>query len=419
MGVCVPLDPIDFERREWIPHSGWPITLTELQPHYDRACERLEIPRFDRSFDEPQLAGRPPVVVNGARRITSRPHFITRYTGRVREGPYESLKRSTARHPRVAVYLNANVTRIRRGRNPSRVEEVQVDCLNGRRHRARGRCFILATGGIENARLLLASDDVGSAGLGNETDWVGRCFQGHAIIRDRGSFLFRKSDSSMILVHGADSLSLYARGQGTFCVLGTTARAQRQARSSNFSVYVRGAADTTTAAATVHGLASSLHRSRPEIPAGSHLRVWFAIEHTPNRASRVSIVPGQRDALGMPRVKLDWHNGPLDFEGFERSIALLVRELGSHDAGRVQWYPKGGQTPRYLRPAARHHMGTTRMASDPGRGVVNEQCRVHGIDNLYVAGSSVFPTSGIANPTLTIVALAMRMGEHLHERLRG
>ena len=123
------------------------------------------------------------------------------------------------------------------------------------------------------------------------------------------------------------------------------------------------------------------------------------------------------DPLGMPQVWLEWRNADHDFEGFERSIALLATELGRHDAGRVQWSAKGADTPRYLRLGSRHHMGATRMATNPRNGVVNEQCRVHGVDNLYVAGSSVFPTSGIANPTLTILALALRMGDHLHRRL--
>ena len=124
------------------------------------------------------------------------------------------------------------------------------------------------------------------------------------------------------------------------------------------------------------------------------------------------------DDIGMSRIKLEWKNSELDFEGFDRSVALFVKELGSHNGGRVQWRDKGHETPTYLRHGARHHMGATRMSNSPKNGVVNENCRIHEVKNLYVAGSSVFPTSGIANPTLTILALTFRLGDHLHKALQ-
>jgi len=138
-------------------------------------------------------------------------------------------------------------------------------------------------------------------------------------------------------------------------------------------------------------------------------------EQAPNFDSRV-MLGGERDALGMPRVRLDWRLTPLDRRSFRGFYEVLGRELGRAGIGRVrmnEWvlatetaWPKslGGGW---------HHMGTTRMHADPKRGVVDADCRVHGLANLYVAGAAVYPTAGCANPTLTLVALSLRLSDRL------
>ena len=154
-----------------------------------------------------------------------------------------------------------------------------------------------------------------------------------------------------------------------------------------------------------------------EDPARRAIFFMNELEQAPNPASRVRLIE-QRDALGMPRVQLEWRLSGLDKRSIRRAHELLARELGRAGLGRLQlmlsedehrWPPELG--------GGRHHMGTTRMHRDPARGVVDPDCRVHGVGNLYVAGSSVFPTVGAANPTLTIVALALRLADHLVEQL--
>jgi choline dehydrogenase-like flavoprotein len=125
------------------------------------------------------------------------------------------------------------------------------------------------------------------------------------------------------------------------------------------------------------------------------------------------LVRDDPDDLGLPRIRLDMRYNELEIDSLERSIRMLAAELGRLGAGRLQWSGRRDRIVAMMGSPSRHHMGTTRMSTSPNDGVVDEQCRVHGIDNLYVAGSSVFPTSGIANPTLTLLALGYRLGDHL------
>jgi choline dehydrogenase-like flavoprotein len=142
------------------------------------------------------------------------------------------------------------------------------------------------------------------------------------------------------------------------------------------------------------------------------------MEQAPNPESRV-VLSRERDALGCLRVALRWRTSPIDKRAARRAHEIFGEELWRAGAGRLQSSLEGEDKPWPTRlRGARHHMGTTRMHSDPRRGVVNADCRVHGIGNLYVAGSSVFPTSGAANPTLTIVALALRLAGHLNQLFR-
>jgi choline dehydrogenase-like flavoprotein len=132
------------------------------------------------------------------------------------------------------------------------------------------------------------------------------------------------------------------------------------------------------------------------------------------------LLDGERDALGMPRIRLDWRLTDLDRRSLLRTHEALAKEFGRTGLGRIQieaWLQddKAGWSDELS--GGYHPMGTTRMADDPRRGVVDRHCRVHGLTNLYVAGSSVFPTGGSANPTLTIVALALRLAEHLKAEL--
>jgi choline dehydrogenase-like flavoprotein len=154
---------------------------------------------------------------------------------------------------------------------------------------------------------------------------------------------------------------------------------------------------------------------RPIRPGERTFRLFSRQEQAPNPASRVTLA-AERDAMGVPRVRFDWRLTALDKRSMRTFYAVLGREVGRQGAGRVQvleWLRDDDVTWPAFVSGGWHHMGTTRMHPDPTRGVVDADCRVHGVANLYVAGASVYPTSGSANPTLTLVALALRLADHL------
>ncbi len=408
-GKCAPLDELDFESRAWVPHSGWPVTRRQLMPYYDRACELLELPKFD-APESPVGQLRESVLAEKSKLFTPRPRCYTRYTGAAPGPHYPEFKRLAASHPRIRIYLRANVTHIQLDRDGQQCVSLAVQCLNGRRHQARGGTYILATGGIENARLLLASNDVQRTGIGDHSDWLGRGFLVHTTIA-------RSPGTALSLMRKPADLASYDIGarDRPHVVIGSSNLSQSQTRTGNFTATIAGNPRGSNAAAmAVQAIAQRVLSAE----AATAQSVYFMVEQTPNRESRMTLSAQERDELGMSRVQLNLHYSDLSLDTLGKSVSRLGSELGRLEAGRLQW-----DTPRhevvenmYL---SRHHMGATRMAHSRRDGVVDENCRVHGMKNLYIAGSSVFPTSGIANPTLTLLALGFRLGDHLIQRTPG
>lgn len=233
-GKCGPLDPMDFERRSWVPHSGWPINRRQMQPYYDRACALLGMPRFD--APNGGISGIPDGLYAWRSDVfTPRPRCYTNVTGLSVSGSYDKYKRAATEHPRVRNYLRANVTHISLDADGRRVASLQVRCLNGRRHTATARTYVLATGGIENVRLLLTSNDVHRNGIGDHSEWLGRGFAGHAVIaqqtaptfwlmrssrqleyydnqpRDRAHLVLGASDAIQTRMHGVNFTTTFGR----------------------------------------------------------------------------------------------------------------------------------------------------------------------------------------------------------------
>ncbi len=402
-GKCAPLDPIDFEQRDWVAHSGWPMDRAALEPFYERACSFLDLPRFQVSA-QAMLKVSEPLFGERSSKFVARPRAFSAYSGAVRDNRYADLKESLLAHPRVRVYLHANLTRINLSDDGEYVASLQVRTLNARKFLARAKTYVLATGGIENVRLLLASNDVHPNGIGNHSDWLGRAFQGHTVIS-------QGARSSIALMRGNQELAIYNNNQRVtpHVVLGLSDTAQRRSKGVNFTMTMSGNATPEGPGLAVQALASGLagaavHASR---------RIYLMLEHTPNRESRVTLIPDDLDALHVPKVRIDMRYGATEFERFEWLVTALASELGLLAAGRLQWTIKREHLVQSMDEPSRHHMGATRMSPRARDGVVDQDCRVHGVRNLYIAGSSVFPTSGIANPTLTLLALAYRLSDHL------
>nr|WP_240906016.1 GMC family oxidoreductase [Thiorhodococcus mannitoliphagus] len=424
-GFCRPLDPIDFEVRDWVPHSGWPFGREALDPYYEAASEAVQVApaRFEDADYWREHTGEP-LVDFPAGRISNR--FFqysppTRFGDRYRE----ELRTS----PDLTLLLHANVTKIAALPSASAVSHLEIRTLSGRRLQVRAPRYVLAAGGLENPRILLLSNDVMPAGLGNENDVVGRFFMEHPHVSNFADLVvadLRRLPSiyrSRVNVEGRNAQVAYV----------PTPEVLRRERLLNisFTTGVAGAyhsgdraglgPDDTQARSRLDMLeaarrfladgAGPVDAADPTY-AGVWLGIGCACEPVPNPDSRVTLAE-TTDALGQRQIRLDWRLTEQDRRSFVAHVRSLGRELAAAGVGRLRIkVADDGQWPESV-IGGNHHMGTTRMSDDPQRGVVDRDCRVHGLDSLYVAGSSVFPTAGSANPTLNILALAYRLADHL------
>jgi choline dehydrogenase-like flavoprotein len=412
-GKCGVLDPVDFEPRPWMPDSGWPLRREQLDPYYERACKTLKVAAFDYDPNAPFDPQRPPSRIGDAFETVTRHHSPI-----APSGPEEALRKfreSVTQAPRLQVLLHANAVEVAWDGGAGTVQRIDAATLQGNRFSVQAKFYVLASGGIENVRLLLASRSGHAAGIGNAQDLVGRFFTGHVVIGLDAMLYCSDPHTALDLYTGKDR----SQPWGVYSL----ARAvQRKHKMSNFTVTLN----------PLRGSLSDAHRDVMESvyimdqgvdladsdgfdPQDRLAPIYFMMEQQCHPKSRITLTD-QRDALGMQQPRLVWRFDDYDFDNLERGVRLFGQELGSASWGRlrVDLSQVGDLEGLGL---SRHHMGATRMHADPALGVVDADCRIHGLDNLYVAGSSVFPTPGIANPTLTLVALAHRLGDHLKQRL--
>ena len=328
-GFCRPLDRLDFERRSWIPHSGWPLTKDDLAPYYRAAARVVEIEPFNEGPDE-GTGGPDTIILHGEHIVTRRFRFSppTRF-GRV-------YRRQLERSPRVSVWLNANVTSIDVNEAGSRVTQLQVATLAGRRFVVRAKVFILAAGGIENPRLLLASDARRQTGVGNDRDVVGRYFMDHPHV----------GGGYVVLTDRSSALAAYQRGREdhTMAVLCPSPAAQRDLGLLNVSISLRSETIQRVSEAGGRPLAigPAVYRidrlgeaaETSGIVDAPYARALVRSEPAPNPESRVTLARDV-DALGVRRVRLDWRLTELDRTSVWRTMDLLSRELAAARRGRV------------------------------------------------------------------------------------
>jgi choline dehydrogenase-like flavoprotein len=428
-----PLDPIDFETRPGLPWSGWPFDRAHLEPWYARAQAVCQVGPYDydlTGWSEPVHT--PWIRLGGAVETTVFQH-----------GPaaFDGYHVELAGAGNVTVFQHAHVSELLPDEQaPDRVDRVEVRRDDGSRFFVRARIFVLAAGGIENPRLLLLSRRGNPAGLGNERDLVGRFFA------ERLSARTGHVVSGPELTDHADFYDVHpARGtriQGALRIADDVQR-ERGLRNCAFFVLRRDAAITSEAVRSLATLVKGARR-RPVPPgtagharnvvAGARDLVGYAAsrvglgnhrtqvlilraqaEQAPNPDSRITLGT-RRDPLGLPVARIDWRMTAADRDSIRASQGLVDTGLREAGLGHVERL-LGDERPPTLFEGNFHHLGATRMHTDPRRGVVDADARVHGLRNLYVAGSSVFPTFGCSNPTLTLVALALRLADHLAERL--
>jgi len=386
-GFCAPLDPVDFTHREWIPLSGWPIKFEDLQQWYLRAQQICEVGGFlyDAAFWEQET---------GLNRLPLPSEIV--HTKIVQFSPPTRFgyvyRRRLLTSANVTLWTHVTVTNIKADEMESHILEVQAITPNGRSLTVRAVTFVLACGGIENPRILLVSKQRNQQGLGDAYGCVGRYFMEHPHV----------FTSSVYLSEGVNP-DFYQMNRRFVPLLSIAPEVQKAQRIANYSALL---------------VPSEVSEEPYEKKPTSSWRLEARSEQIPNAESRVTLRPNFNDAYGVPQATLDWRLTRMDKETIRVAEAILATEILRARLGRLEmpeWLShKGEEWPESL-IGGPHHMGTTRMSNDPKTGVVDSNCKIHGIDNLYIAGSSVFPTAGTANPTLSIVALAARLAQRIKE----
>jgi choline dehydrogenase-like flavoprotein len=442
-GWCRPLDPIDFTERSWVPNSGWPFGHDSLRPHYQRAHAICGLGEVD--YDPPAWAKRV-----GAEHLKLAGDDVVTTMFQVSPTRFGSRYRAAlAATPNIRVLLGAVALRCRAAPTSDRLEQVEVGALDGRRFAVAARLFVLATGGIENARLLLLSGPTPETSIGNARGLVGRYFTEHPFM-EPGSFLPRDPAISLRFYFPArtDDMPPDANVRAALSLGRPALEREGLLNAAVFFLPAYEAHPVFTDPA-VKAMLELWEKVRGRgVPGGNgdHVRralraphrlvhaAWRRIAVRPGRTSswrlraffeaeslhhnRVRLAAG-KDALDRPLPRVEWRLSERDLASMRRVLALHDQALAGAGHGRLALaFDDTAEAWRAAAFGGKHHMGTTRMHASPSAGVVDADCRVHGVRNLYVAGSSVFPTSGFANPTLTIVALAVRLAEHLKGRLR-
>jgi choline dehydrogenase-like flavoprotein len=458
----MPFDPIDFEARPWIEGARWPISYEDIARFYPAASALAEI--GDPVFDAREaIAGGMREMARGfapkafdldrLERFSAPTNFGRRYGERLR------------RAPNIRVLLNAHAVEIEREAGSPRIALVKLRTLEGAEFSVAAGRFVIATGGIETARLLLASRKDDATGIGNQHDLVGRNYLCH-IAGTMGRLTFTRPAAEIF--HG------YERAwDGTYCRRRMALRPEVQREKGIANIVMRLHHPRLPDPAHGRGILSAIFLAKPfisyeyskrlhggdAITAGLMLRHalnvvrepfgtagflanWarrrtlaarkfpslivaprnnsFSLdihaEQVPNAESRITL-GSARDAFGQPQARVDWRYRPLDLETVRVALHALKDDLAQWGGGSLE-FDEAEIPDAMLREGAYggHHIGTARMGRSPEEGVVDADGKVFGTENLYLAGSATFPTSSQANPTLTIVASALRLAEHLQSR---
>jgi hypothetical protein len=472
-GRCVKFDPIDFEDRTITAHATWPIGYEDVEPYLVRACDWAMCGQAAfNARDIPEIAHRdmvPGLPDDGVRmtdleRWALPTRFGREYAAALRESPCLTLW--TGLTCTEIVTTEAGVG--------DSVEHLVIKTLDGRQGRVAATDYVIATGGLEATRLLLVSNRYHPSGLGNAGGHLGRWYMSH--VEARVAAVQFASDE-VIYGYERDNDGVYVRRRFTF-----DPDLQREFGIPNAAVWLVNPpiSDPAHGSGILSGvyltlispvgrfmLAGAIREPHTKTDGSprilAHLRnivrdlfpsIRFAVtfaylrffrkgrkvpgffvkradnryplhyhgEHLPHWESRVELTD-ELDALGMPRLRTHMHFSDADYESVRQAIVLIDEHLRRHGTGHVEWLTDDVESSvrAYLAGnAGCHQVGTTRMSKTPDGGVVDPHLQVHGVRGLYVASTSVLPTSSQANPTLLGIALGVRLAERLAEaRMEG
>jgi choline dehydrogenase-like flavoprotein len=449
----LPLDEIDFERRDWVPESGWPFSRREMQPFYERAQEVCGIGKFDC-----RAGGRETETKNSRPWQTEKIESVVSQFGSS-DIFLKHYRRELARDERVTVVLRAVLLQLQMDPLSRAITSAEAGTPNGGRFQVRAQAFVLAAGGLENARILLLQDTLQRGGLGNQHDMVGRCFMDHpattlGVLIPSSSAVFEETrfydqhdvggQPIMYQLHIRPEVMRREKMLNLCAVLVPHFKNLRaNGPAVLHQLLVRGPRFLWRhlSAAPPYNLQNGEPLDPPQSLRQRLLEQYYSlgrcgwsrlgglerrfgefgvhslVEQSPDRSNRI-LLQEQTDAFGQRKAKVLWRWNELDLHSIRQAQQIFREELAA--AGIGSFIPVeetiGSHPRRFASP--HHFLGTTRMHDNPRNGVVDSDGRVHDVPNLFIAGSSVFPTGGFANPTLTIVALTLRLAAHLHRELQ-
>ena len=440
-GRCAPFDDIDLQSRDWVPYSGWPFKIDDIMSYIDRSAKYLGLGVGNGITDDRiwALSGHQPLKIDldSEKLIPMFWQFSRDAVNQFDRTRFDRLTPDLGHN--VTLVTNATVLRVNATGSASAVESVDFAGIGGRQWTLPASTVVLCAGGIENARILLSSDNAAAHGLGNGKDLVGRFLMDHP----RGTvarFPLKGAKEVLsrfaIFKSRAAGANLYQPGMRLSPAI------QRSEQLLNCSTWVdeRLAPDDpwdtlihflrrepnsrpdframlANSGLLLYGLKEHFisHRTLPRKLAEVTLEAMC--EQVPNPDSRI-VLSERRDRLGMKISCINWRVSGDEARAMRRIARLMVGQLsrmGIESPVLEEWVQDEAMFPQTIRDVA-HPTGTTRMADDPAQGVVDAHCQVHGVHGLFIAGSSVFPTTGQANPTQMIVALALRLADTLKNR---
>lgn len=394
-GLCSFFDDTDFEPRT-DGFSGWPISRSEAYKYFDSAKKILDLPK-DAFLDTPKWQGSNFKSFVNAQSPPTR--FNTKYQ--------DDLKKSD----KIDLFINANLTNIQLHESYGAVEHLEIKNNKKVKFSFFAKQFVLAMGTIENARMLLASNKQLKAGVGNQNDMVGRCYMEHFNI-GYGRFATDNVEvwkNGKITLNPSPALINKTKIGNAVIAFDPSYPALSYGRTRVLKQSLRNLICKSENA-------TELSRKLVDFNCVGDGYITSMIEQSPNLDSRVTLDKAV-DVFGIPKVILNWKYNEVDVHTIRTLGIEVAKEMARLKFARVQLTDFILDKDIPLREIGHHchQMGTTRMSSEAKDGVVDENLRVHGINNLYIASSSVFPTGGGCNPTFTVTMLSIRLGEHLNK----
>ena len=424
-GWCAPLSSCDFKKRDFVKHSGWPIDKIDLDPYEEEAKLITNLPKKSRVV---KYKGWSDVLENSDENFNG---FKFQWSVPFSLNFRDKYKYELENRSNITCFVNANLTDMALLDDLSSIKSIEIKNYRNFAFTANAKTYILATGGIENARLLLNFNKQCKNGIGNNNDLVGRFFAehphfniGHFIMEDHIASIFASKELEPVSVFRANYLSPSEKFQKDDKVLNFGLRVGPSLKpySYTFSYLHSFKEKLRNAICSTDWSLNTLSKLRgKEIECISHDfdgGIKIAAESAPNPDSRITIGP-EVDKFGLKRTVLNWQLSELDKLTFKKATIRFAELFAKQSLGRVKiedWVLSDDArfpgSPQEL--GGNHHMGTTRMAANSLEGVVDKNQKVFGIDNMYVAGSSVFATTGHVNPTFPIIQMTLRLADHLN-----